>query len=127
MVLADHTKLGRVSTTHVVPLRAIDTVVTDTGAAPQVIADLQTAGTNVIVAERDTMTSHTEQEILSQPDVWQQTIDALDPMTFTQPFHGGITDVLVTGCGSTHYLALSAAALFCAKPGSVRGPCRRRS
>ena len=58
------------------------------------------------------MTSHTEQEILSQPDVWQQTIDALDPMTFTQPFQGGITDVLVTGCGSTHYLALSAAALL---------------
>jgi len=51
VVLADHTKLGRVSTTHVVPLRAIDTVVTDTGAAPQVIADLQTAGTNVIVAD----------------------------------------------------------------------------
>lgn len=51
VVLADHTKLGRVSTTHVVPLSAIDTVVTDTGAAPQVIADLQTAGTNVIVAD----------------------------------------------------------------------------
>jgi len=51
VVLADHTKLGRVSTTHVVPLSAIDTVVTDTGAAPQVIADLQDAGTNVIVAE----------------------------------------------------------------------------
>ena len=51
IVLADHTKLGRVSTTHVVSLRAIDTVVTDTGADTQVIADLQNAGTNVIVAE----------------------------------------------------------------------------
>lgn len=51
IVLADHTKLGRVSTTHVVPLSLIDTVVTDTGAAPQVIADLQGAGTHVIVAE----------------------------------------------------------------------------
>lgn len=52
VVLADHSKLGRVSTTHVVPLSAIDTVVTDTGAPTQVIADLQSAGTNVIVAER---------------------------------------------------------------------------
>ncbi len=52
VVLADHSKLGRVSTTHVVPLSAIDTVVTDTGAPTQVIADLQAAGTNVIVAER---------------------------------------------------------------------------
>ena len=51
VLLADHTKLGRVSTTHVVSLRAIDTVVTDTGADTQVIADLQNAGTNVIVAE----------------------------------------------------------------------------
>jgi DeoR family transcriptional regulator of aga operon len=51
VVLADHTKLGRVSTTQVVPLAAIDTVVTDTGAATQVIADLQKGGTNVIVSE----------------------------------------------------------------------------
>ena len=58
------------------------------------------------------MTTHTEQEILSQPEVWQQTIDALDPMSFVSPFGGDITDVLVTGCGSTHYLAMSAAALF---------------
>ena len=48
---SDHTKLGRVATTHVVPLTAIDTVVTDTGAPTQAIADLQAAGTNVIVAE----------------------------------------------------------------------------
>lgn len=52
VVLADHTKLGRVATTHVVPLTAIDTVVTDTGAPTQTLADLQAAGTNVIVAER---------------------------------------------------------------------------
>ena len=58
------------------------------------------------------MTTHTEQEILSQPEVWQQTIDALDPMSFVAPFGDGITDVVVTGCGSTHYLALSAAALL---------------
>lgn len=58
------------------------------------------------------MTSHTEREILSQPEVWQQTIDVLDPMSFLTPFSNDITDVLVTGCGSTHYLALSAAALL---------------
>lgn len=57
------------------------------------------------------MTTHTEHEILSQPQVWRQTIDALDPTTLTAPFRG-ITDVLVTGCGSTHYLAMSAAALL---------------
>lgn len=51
VLLADHTKLGRVATTHVVPLSAIDTVVTDTGAAPSVIDGLQAAGTTVVVAE----------------------------------------------------------------------------
>ncbi|MCZ3386167.1 MAG: DeoR/GlpR family DNA-binding transcription regulator [Actinomycetia bacterium] len=52
VVLADHTKLGRVATTHVVPLTAIDTVVTDTGAPPIVIDELQAGGTRVVVAER---------------------------------------------------------------------------
>jgi glucosamine--fructose-6-phosphate aminotransferase (isomerizing) len=55
--------------------------------------------------------SHTEKEILSQPEVWQQTLDALDPLSFVSAFDG-ITDVLVTGCGSTHYLAMTAAALL---------------
>jgi DeoR/GlpR family transcriptional regulator of sugar metabolism len=51
VVLADHSKLGRVSTTHVVPLSAIDTVVTDSGADAQVLSDLVAAGTQVVVAE----------------------------------------------------------------------------
>ena len=51
VVLADHTKIGRVSTTHVVPLTAIDMVITDTGAANEAIADLQEAGTKLLVAE----------------------------------------------------------------------------
>jgi glucosamine--fructose-6-phosphate aminotransferase (isomerizing) len=55
--------------------------------------------------------SHTEKEILSQPEVWQQTLDALEPLSFVSAFDG-ITDVLVTGCGSTHYLAMTAAALL---------------
>ena len=33
-------------------------------------------------------------------------------MSFVAPFGDGITDIVVTGCGSTHYLALSAAALL---------------
>ncbi len=53
VVLADHSKLGRVSTTHVVPLSAIDTIVTDSGAAPDVLAELVSAGTQVVVAEVD--------------------------------------------------------------------------
>jgi glucosamine--fructose-6-phosphate aminotransferase (isomerizing) len=56
--------------------------------------------------------SHTETEILSQPEVWQQTLDALDPLSLTAAFDGDLTDVLVTGCGSTHYLAMTAAALL---------------
>ena len=51
VVLADHTKIGRVSTTHVVPLTAIDMVVTDTGAASEAIAELRAAGTKLLVAE----------------------------------------------------------------------------
>jgi DeoR/GlpR family transcriptional regulator of sugar metabolism len=51
VVLADHTKLGRVSTRQVVPLDALNTVITDPGAAPSVIDDLRATGTDVIVAE----------------------------------------------------------------------------
>jgi DeoR/GlpR family transcriptional regulator of sugar metabolism len=51
VVLADHTKLGRVSTRQVVPLDALHTVVTDPGAPPAVIDDLRAAGTQVVVAE----------------------------------------------------------------------------
>jgi len=51
VILADHTKMGRVSTTHVVPLTAIDMVVTDTGAPTEVIEDLRAAGTKLLVAE----------------------------------------------------------------------------
>jgi DeoR/GlpR family transcriptional regulator of sugar metabolism len=51
VVLADHTKLGRVSTRQVVPLDALHTVVTDPGAPPAVIDDLRAACTQVVVAE----------------------------------------------------------------------------
>ena len=51
VVLADHTKLGRVSTRQVVPLDAIDTLITDLGASPSAINELRAAGTDVVVAE----------------------------------------------------------------------------
>ena len=60
VVLADHTKLGRVATTHVVPLTAIDTVVTDTGAPTDAIADLQGGGDERHRRGANAMTTHTE-------------------------------------------------------------------
>ena len=51
VVLADHTKLGRVSTRQVVPLEALHTVVTDPGATPSIIDELRATGTHVVVAE----------------------------------------------------------------------------
>lgn len=53
IVLADHTKLGRVSTTYVAPLSAVDTVVTDCGASPAQVGELRSAGTRVTVAPVD--------------------------------------------------------------------------
>ncbi len=54
---------------------------------------------------------HTHQEILSQPEAWEsvnrvmETLSALpDASTYQQ--------VLFTGCGSTYYLAVAAAALY---------------
>ena len=57
---------------------------------------------------------HTFKEIMSQPDAWAKALDylrahldeieAINPHDFDQ--------VIFTGCGSTYYLALAAAALF---------------
>lgn len=55
--------------------------------------------------------SHTETEILSQPLVWQATIETLDPHPVAQALRAA-DEVLVIGCGSTHYLAMTAAALL---------------
>jgi DeoR family transcriptional regulator of aga operon len=51
VVLADHTKLGRVSTRQVVPLETIHSLVTDPGAPPEVLEELQASGMQVVVAE----------------------------------------------------------------------------
>ena len=54
-------------------------------------------------------TSHTEREILSQPDVWRETLTGLDVVDLRQGFGASPVDVVVTGCGSTHYLSLTVA------------------
>ena len=59
-----------------------------------------------------TTRSHTESEILSQPEVWRETLASLDQSTLRRGFDTSPADVVVTGCGSTHYLALTAAALL---------------
>jgi len=56
--------------------------------------------------------SFTQKEILSQPEVWLQSIQdlqAADPIKI--PFDE-LSQVLVTGCGSTYYLSQWAAALI---------------
>lgn len=59
--------------------------------------------------------THTLREILSQPTVWQETLSAfqvrasdLDGFVRSNQFKRA----LFTGCGSTYYLSLTAAALF---------------
>lgn len=59
------------------------------------------------------MLSHTEKEILSQSEVWAATVDRFDPTMLPDAWatmHP--RKVLVTGCGSTFYLSLTAAALL---------------
>ncbi len=55
--------------------------------------------------------THTEEEILSQPQVWAQTLETLDSAVLSKGLAVG-QDVIVTGCGSTHYLSMTAASLL---------------
>lgn len=50
IVVADHTKLGRVSTVSVAPLSVLDTLVTDSEAPPDFVERLRQAGVEVILA-----------------------------------------------------------------------------
>jgi glucosamine--fructose-6-phosphate aminotransferase (isomerizing) len=56
---------------------------------------------------------HTRREILSQPEAWSAALDVLAAgRPSIQTLGGGDNDqILYTGCGSTYYLALAAAAL----------------
>ncbi len=50
VVLADHSKIGRVEFAHVVPVAQIDTVVTDSGVEPELAEELEAAGPRVVRA-----------------------------------------------------------------------------
>jgi glucosamine--fructose-6-phosphate aminotransferase (isomerizing) len=68
--------------------------------------------------------SHTWQEIRSQPDVWRATLDAFvtDQAALARFLGKADPDQIITvGCGSTHYLAHTAAAVLARGAGlSVR-------
>ncbi|AEI11412.1 DeoR/GlpR family DNA-binding transcription regulator [Cellulomonas gilvus] len=50
VVLADHSKLGRTDFAHVVPVTALDTLITDTGAADELVDEIEAAGLRVVRA-----------------------------------------------------------------------------
>jgi DeoR family fructose operon transcriptional repressor len=50
VVLTDHSKIGRVQFAHVVPLSAVDTVITDSGVEPELVEELEAAGPRVVTA-----------------------------------------------------------------------------
>jgi len=52
----------------------------------------------------------TYREIKSQPEAWSQALDVVHASTL--PEAGRYDNVLFTGCGSTYYLSLAAAALY---------------
>ena len=64
--------------------------------------------------------SHTWQEIISQPEIWRATLDAF---TTDRPALGEFLEaadfdrVLTVGCGSTHYLAQTAATTLTRRAG----------
>lgn len=63
---------------------------------------------------------HTRQEILSQSAVWKAALsDVLSKETQLREFfqRKAFTEVIFTGCGSTYYLSLTAAAIFQALTG----------
>ena len=53
---------------------------------------------------------HTYREIVSQPQAWETALDRT--RTVDLPAADAFDQVLFTGCGSTYYLSLAAAALF---------------
>ncbi len=58
---------------------------------------------------------HTLREILSQPDVWAEALaafDLQDQLLQSLLASGAFDHIIVTGCGSTYYLALTAARLL---------------
>src|SRR5687767_15891504 len=59
--------------------------------------------------------AHTYAEIMSQPQVWAKAVETFrrhESALKTLWEQGNFDRVLFTGCGSTHYLAQTGAALF---------------
>ncbi|HEU0293697.1 MAG TPA: SIS domain-containing protein [Anaerolineales bacterium] len=54
----------------------------------------------------------TYREIKSQPEAWAQALDMISASRFALPKAGDYSQVIFTGCGSTYYLSLAAAALY---------------
>jgi DeoR/GlpR family transcriptional regulator of sugar metabolism len=50
IIVADHTKIGRVCVMPVAPLKSVDYIITDDGASPEVIESIRATGINVMVA-----------------------------------------------------------------------------
>ena len=50
VVLADHTKMGRADFAFFAPLSDVDTVITDTGVAPELVEEIEAAGPRVVRA-----------------------------------------------------------------------------
>jgi glutamine---fructose-6-phosphate transaminase (isomerizing) len=63
----------------------------------------------------------THAEILSQPDAWDEALDVVEKRKddLCEIITDGYEQVLFTGCGSTYYLSLAAAALFQEMTGQV--------
>ncbi len=58
---------------------------------------------------------HTRQEIFSQPEAWQGVLDVLEgavPQVVALIERGKYDQVVFTGCGSTYYLSMAAAAVL---------------
>lgn len=58
---------------------------------------------------------HTWREIMSQPDIWVEALagfDPQDPLLQSWLETGAFDQVIVTGCGSTYYLAMTVARLL---------------
>ncbi|MCG0277972.1 MAG: DeoR/GlpR family DNA-binding transcription regulator [Thermanaeromonas sp.] len=51
VLVADHTKFGRKAFAKVCELKAMDFIITDNGLAPQVVAEIERLGVNLILAE----------------------------------------------------------------------------
>ena len=68
--------------------------------------------TGQVRTERAETGRYTFEEIMSQPQAWQETLTYLEALTDKMDFEPqAFNEVILTGCGSTYYLALAGAAL----------------